>query len=374
MYTSDTHREREQSMHALGDTAEGRAVRLKVQSAVLVSDMSAFKAANPMCCLADFIRWHSPRDWEEEKTENGTEEEGSTFANKKDEEGIRLENKEDEEQHSQQPKKPPNGVLSKRMRSENNAWRALWREAPRQPACKQKKLFDPTLEGEKALEYLDQAPPPEIFVQLLAAAASAIGGVYASSSGANFSSSQEALRRAFQMTTHVFNKAVPYEHEYASVAGELQRAERAVCRGSALVHRLPKVSRDVLDALLTSAATDEAAGDLSVEAFCETAGETAGETADVTPSETPRVTRPPPKALETTLSRRHSERARGSALACLLPETTGAKNADSLPVHDIASSAEYTVLAGGGHNQTHRAHAVVAPCFLRVSSAVAYQY
>jgi hypothetical protein len=25
--------------------------------------VSAFKAANPAACLADFVRWHSPRDW-----------------------------------------------------------------------------------------------------------------------------------------------------------------------------------------------------------------------------------------------------------------------------------------------------------------------
>ena len=41
---------------------------------------------------------------------------------------------------------------------------------------------------------------------------------------------------------------------------------------------------------------------------------------------------------------------------------------------ESAAHAEYVVRAGGGHAQTHRAHAVVAPCFIRVSSAVAYQY
>ncbi len=40
-------------------------VRARLQSAQLLSDMESFKAANPGCCLADFVRWHSPRDWEE---------------------------------------------------------------------------------------------------------------------------------------------------------------------------------------------------------------------------------------------------------------------------------------------------------------------
>lgn len=34
----------------------------------LLSDMEAFKAANPQCVFADFIRWYSPRDWIEEES------------------------------------------------------------------------------------------------------------------------------------------------------------------------------------------------------------------------------------------------------------------------------------------------------------------
>ena len=34
-----------------------------MQSAGLHSDMESFKAANPGCQLADFVRWYSPRDW-----------------------------------------------------------------------------------------------------------------------------------------------------------------------------------------------------------------------------------------------------------------------------------------------------------------------
>ena len=35
----------------------------------MVVDMEAFKAANPGCVLGDFIRWHSPKDWDENKGE-----------------------------------------------------------------------------------------------------------------------------------------------------------------------------------------------------------------------------------------------------------------------------------------------------------------
>ena len=46
-----------------GGAGEAQNVLARLQSAQLKSDMQAFKAANPGCCLEDFIRWHSPRDW-----------------------------------------------------------------------------------------------------------------------------------------------------------------------------------------------------------------------------------------------------------------------------------------------------------------------
>lgn len=54
-------------LHRLGTSAEGAHLRARMQSACLLSDMEAFKAANPGCVLGDFVRWYSPRDWVEEK-------------------------------------------------------------------------------------------------------------------------------------------------------------------------------------------------------------------------------------------------------------------------------------------------------------------
>uniref|UniRef100_A0A915DMV4 Rab3 GTPase-activating protein catalytic subunit n=1 Tax=Ditylenchus dipsaci TaxID=166011 RepID=A0A915DMV4_9BILA len=49
--------------------------RTRAQLDILLSDMQAFKAANPGSILADFVRWHSPRDWTETETENGIKKE-----------------------------------------------------------------------------------------------------------------------------------------------------------------------------------------------------------------------------------------------------------------------------------------------------------
>ena len=37
--------------------------RVLMQSTMLSSDMSAFKAANPGAVFEDFVRWHSPTDF-----------------------------------------------------------------------------------------------------------------------------------------------------------------------------------------------------------------------------------------------------------------------------------------------------------------------
>ena len=54
-------------MLQLGMDTEGTELRAKRQSTSLLSDMESFKAANPGAILGDFVRWHSPRDWEEDE-------------------------------------------------------------------------------------------------------------------------------------------------------------------------------------------------------------------------------------------------------------------------------------------------------------------
>lgn len=88
-------------------------------------DMSAFKAANPGAVFEDFIRWHSPGDWE------------------KDIEGSKSSKSPAEDDW------PPQGRLSQRMSEQGNMWRKIWNDAPALPASEQKPLLDPNREGEK---------------------------------------------------------------------------------------------------------------------------------------------------------------------------------------------------------------------------------
>lgn len=61
--TEDMQDEREQLLLALGEGESAAQMRREMQEGSLLSDMESFKAANPGSILADFVRWHSPRDW-----------------------------------------------------------------------------------------------------------------------------------------------------------------------------------------------------------------------------------------------------------------------------------------------------------------------
>jgi hypothetical protein len=100
--TEDMIQEQEDLFESLGSSADAAKTRAEVQCAQLLSgtnvaldyhvcaffvlsfpidaycvfsltmnllDMSAFKASNSGCILGDFIRWHSPKDWDDEKSQ-----------------------------------------------------------------------------------------------------------------------------------------------------------------------------------------------------------------------------------------------------------------------------------------------------------------
>nr|XP_002123946.1 rab3 GTPase-activating protein catalytic subunit-like [Ciona intestinalis] len=122
--TEDQLEEQANLFSKLGDTKEGSKVRARMQSASLLSDMQSFKAANPGCCLGDFVRWYSPRDFEE-------------------------------------------GKLSQRMKIPGNLWETTWEQANPIPAHRQKRLFDDTKEAEKVLHFLANLKPAEVMQAIL---------------------------------------------------------------------------------------------------------------------------------------------------------------------------------------------------------------
>ncbi|KAG0278515.1 Rab3 GTPase-activating protein catalytic subunit [Linnemannia exigua] len=130
--TEDMIQDQEDLLENLGSSADAAKTRAELQSSQLISGkppmlyMGAFKAANPGCTIGDFIRWHSPKDWDEKKAQ-----------------------------------------MSARMADSGNFWQELWEKAEALPASKQKPLFDHYYQAEKALSYLKNQTGSQIFIQLL---------------------------------------------------------------------------------------------------------------------------------------------------------------------------------------------------------------
>ncbi|CEG37388.1 rab3 gtpase-activating protein catalytic [Plasmopara halstedii] len=155
--TEDVARQQQDLLTRLGVSIESDRLRQHIQSTTLVSDMQAFKAANPRCCLTDFIRWYSPKDW------------------------ISFENPIDPTQ-TELPQEgrgiwwfEEHGMLSERMRfgpGHEHIWQQLWESCVAMPASRQKPLFDPLQESEKVFHYMETLSPHELFHQMLAGAIS----------------------------------------------------------------------------------------------------------------------------------------------------------------------------------------------------------
>ncbi|CAB3399243.1 unnamed protein product [Caenorhabditis bovis] len=90
--------------------------RVIAQLEPLRSDMQCFKAANPGCVLEDFVRWHSPKDYDE-KT----------------------------------------GKLSERMQIPENTWIQCWEAAKPIPVINQTRLFNDTMLAEEVFELFENA-------------------------------------------------------------------------------------------------------------------------------------------------------------------------------------------------------------------------
>ena len=190
-------------------------MRARVQGDLLCSDMSAFKAANPGCTLGDFVRWHSPRDWEGDSSGGG-----QLSARMQQQVGMLC--------AAWQPALPdslcctalacllqhgslctgelravggvaageaPAGNLCASPCLQDGMWQILWAAAPAVPAARQKPLMDPVLEGERVLHYLETLPPAVLWDQLLACGIAAAAGKLAACPGASLPMAAQAVAK-----------------------------------------------------------------------------------------------------------------------------------------------------------------------------------
>ncbi|OQR95592.1 Rab3 GTPase-activating protein catalytic subunit, partial [Thraustotheca clavata] len=246
--TEDMAKQQQEILAKLGVSAESTLLRQHIQSASMLSDMQAFKAANPQSCLADFIRWYSPRDWIPEAAEEF--DNVSSFAQ---------------------------GRLSERMHESNienptNPWHKMWAQATPMAADKQRALFDPVLEAEKIFDYLDTISPKDLFHHVLIAMLSNLS-VYGSGldNVELLPSVQNAiisLQTACEKAVGALDDEIAGIHEvteeehqvFIAIADDalekvltsLQTVEMLVAINASLSHFLPGASQDFLDSIATS--------------------------------------------------------------------------------------------------------------------------
>ncbi|KAI8112460.1 hypothetical protein M9434_003783 [Picochlorum sp. BPE23] len=129
------------SMEGLGVHEPDSVARKLVFENMLLSDMEAFKFVNKGCEFEDFIRWYSPKDWDNDAMQ-----------------------------------------LSHRM-SGDCVWTRAWEKAQPRPLSQQhKSLFDPKGRGEQILHQLETMRPQDLicqmFVSLFSSACSILSDAY----------------------------------------------------------------------------------------------------------------------------------------------------------------------------------------------------
>ena len=147
------------------DTIASNFIWARYHGSLLFSDMYAFRAANPHGKFEDFIRWYSPKDWNENT--KISKEAGMT------------------------------GILSDRMDAPDNIWKKLWAASLPIPISRQTPLFQAVSEGEHALHFMDTIHPSVLFSEIFAVAFSGAVGLLLQSPAARLPSILEEIEALY---------------------------------------------------------------------------------------------------------------------------------------------------------------------------------
>ncbi|XP_046860170.1 rab3 GTPase-activating protein catalytic subunit-like [Xenia sp. Carnegie-2017] len=226
----------------LGTSEEGARIRAQMQSASLMSDMQAFKAANPGCFLEDFVRWYSPNDWlrgeeteDEKKFSMELQNIGKEILYQK--EGFDEEDGKFTENYFHDSSKNfrENGRLSLRMRVPGNIWQENWNNARGCPVRRQKRLFDETKEAEKVLHYLSGLRPAEVATQLLS---SLFQASIRRISNAGDTEDCSLIDHLIKTASRVFDNSDDQIQLYKELFKDLQNIELRIARRKSLQSKL----------------------------------------------------------------------------------------------------------------------------------------
>ncbi|KYQ92125.1 hypothetical protein DLAC_06966 [Tieghemostelium lacteum] len=173
--------------------------RLELQTPSLLSDMQAFKNANPGCVFEDFIRWHSTGDWitnpneiqkiidkksqsskKNKKVSSNSEDDTMDVDDSSENGDDDFILNEDDESNGRVLKQGfgREGCLSMRMSSNNTIWKRVWKSAQPVHIYDQSPLFDFNKQSESAIDYLLNIPPNDLMYQIISVILISIASVF----------------------------------------------------------------------------------------------------------------------------------------------------------------------------------------------------
>ncbi|XP_013910503.1 PREDICTED: rab3 GTPase-activating protein catalytic subunit [Thamnophis sirtalis] len=162
-------------------------------------------AANPGCCLEDFVRWYSPRDYIEEET---VDESG----------GVVIK-----------------GELSARMKIPSNMWVEAWETAKPVPARRQRRLFDDTREAEKVLHYLAIQKPADLARHLLSCVIhAAVLKVKEEESLEDIGLVKKIIKQIISHSSKVLRFPNPEDKKLEEIIGQIMNVEATIARARSL--------------------------------------------------------------------------------------------------------------------------------------------
>ncbi|XP_014301713.2 rab3 GTPase-activating protein catalytic subunit-like isoform X2 [Myotis lucifugus] len=178
---------------------------MTVMESVLRGPAKALGAANPGCCLEDFVRWYSPRDYIEEEV---IDEKGNTILK---------------------------GELSARMKIPSNMWVEAWETAKPVPARRQRRLFDDTREAEKVLHYLAMQKPADLARHLLPCVIhAAVLKVKEEESLENISSVKKIIKQIISHSSKVLHFPNPEDKKLEEIIHQITNVEALIARARSL--------------------------------------------------------------------------------------------------------------------------------------------
>lgn len=254
--TEDMLAEQQELLLSLGSDKQSSEMRAQMQSVSLLSDMEAFKAANPGCVLEDFVRWHSDKDWVVAAAQgsdgNGRQPDGSwVYVDERT--GKRV-----------------CGRMSTRMAGAENLWQQTWAQARPLSAARQKPLVDHVREGERILHHLETLGPESLLRQCALVALSAIHHMFSQYPSSRVPRVSQHLSALAAAMIEVGNERAnpnlatlgPEDLQPCLLA--LEKVERASAAAASMLFKLDN-NVDLVNSLLTGArALVESEGDRAV--------------------------------------------------------------------------------------------------------------